>query len=121
MDKSWLIRNVCEGCCSFYKPGKDEELACMGLLVLGNLTLPWDEIDMNVQEKVVHSETMDNLYGILCVQCPFFDDGCDFAAERRGEPREPVRRDATPCGGFLFLGACIDRGSIDIQALNQVI
>ena len=121
MDKTWLIRTVCAGYCAFYKPGKDEELACKGFLVLRDLKLPWDEIDMNGQVKVVHGETMDHLYGILCVQCPFFDDGCDFAAGRRGETRESVRMDATPCGGFLFLGTCIDRGSIDIQVLNQVI
>jgi hypothetical protein len=26
-----------------------------------------------------------------------------------------------PCGGFLFLGYSLDRGSIDIQAVHQAI
>jgi hypothetical protein len=121
MDKTWLIRNVCAGYCSFYKPGKDEELACKGFLVLGDLALRKDEIALNVQEKMIQDETRDRLYGILCVRCPFFEDGCDFAAGRRGETRETAQEDATPCGGFLFLGACLEQGSIDIQAINQVI
>ena len=121
MDKTWLIRNVCAGCCSFYKPGKDEELACKGFLVLGDLTLRWDEIAVNSQKKMIQGETRDNLYRILCVHCPFFDDGCDFAAGRRGETREAAQEDAAPCGGFLFLGACLEQGSIDIQTINQVI
>jgi len=121
MDKPWLIRNVCAGYCAFYKPGKDEELACKGFLVLRKLTLRWDETAAKGEKKVIRNQTRDNLFAMLCVQCPFFDDGCDFAAGRREETRETAKEDATPCGGFLFLGACIDRGSIDIQALNQVI
>jgi len=121
MDKTWLIRNVCAGYCAFYKPGKDEELACKGFLVLENLSLRWNEIASKGRKKMSHDETMDNLFSVLCVQCPFFDDGCDFAAGRRGRAMEAVRTDAVPCGGFLFLGACIEQGSIDIQAINQVI
>ena len=121
MDKTWLIRNVCAGYCSFYKPGKDEELACKGFLVLGDLALRNAEIVVNGEKKLIQDETRVRLYGILCVRCPFFKDGCDFAAERRGETRETAQEDAVPCGGFLFLGACLEQGSIDIQAVNQVI
>ncbi len=121
MDKAWLIRNVCAGFCCFYKPEKDEELACKGFLVLEDLTLRQDAIAANDREKLLRDDTMNDLYGMLCKTCPFFVDGCDFAAERRGEGTKSARQVSMPCGGILFLGVCLERGSIDIKALNGVI
>jgi len=121
MDKTWLINDVCAGYCTFYNPGKNEELACKGFIVLQVLSAKHGEIPENSGIKIVSRATEDNLFLVLCVSCPFFDDGCDFAAWRRGEVLELTREGVNPCGGFLFLGSCLDQGTIDIQAINQVI
>ena len=121
MDRKQLVSTVCAGYCSFFKPGKDEALACKGFLVLQKLSTAWGEVSECHEKKLMRRETEEYLCTVLCPNCPFSLDGCDFAAWKKGEIPHMNREGVTPCGGFLYLGSCLDQGAIDIQALNGVI
>lgn len=120
MDRRQLAETVCARYCAFFKPGKDETEACRGLLVIGELSGAWQNLASCEGNGIKRRETEEYLCAVLCAHCAFSPDGCDFAAWKRGE-LAPDREGAIPCGGFLFLGSCLEQGTLDIQALNGVI
>jgi hypothetical protein len=121
MESGRLVATVCAGYCAFFKPGKDEALACKGFLVLQELSRAEKGLPGFPEKRELRGETREHLFHLLCPHCPFSSEGCDFAAWNRGEMPDADREGVTPCGGFLFLANCIDQGTIDIQALNGVI
>ncbi len=121
MEKEELVKVLCAPYCAFYKPGKDEELACNGFSVLLKLAASGFEIQARPEKRDLQEQTQEKLFGSLCHGCAFFDEDCDYASWRRGEQAARIRKEINPCGGFLFLGLCIEQGSMDIQAINRVI
>lgn len=121
MEKEELVQQLCAGYCSFYKPGKDEELACKGFTILEKLLDEPKEVPVRPVKTVMSLKTEDDLFRIICRNCPFFGDDCDFAAWKRGEGGNVAREAVSPCGGFLCLGLCVDHGTVDIEDINRVI
>jgi len=121
MEKEALVKLLCAPYCSFYKPGKDEELACNGFSVLMKLAATGLEVTAPPEKGALQEQTEDELFGSVCLSCSFAREDCDFASWRRGEQKGRLRKEMNPCGGFLFLGLCIDQGALDIQAINRVI
>jgi hypothetical protein len=111
MDKDTLIENVCRNYCRYYKPSKDEELACMGFLIIQRLLRNGAEIIFEESQAVLAPYTEETLVGNVCVTCPFFPDGCDFSLKREG---------SFPCGGFLVLGRLMEAGSISIDDIRNM-
>ena len=120
MEKEALVKLLCSGYCSFYKPGKKEELACKGFFVLQKLLDERKEVPVRTEKIVLGIKTESALFRLLCEGCPFFGQDCDFAAWKRGEGGNTRREAVNPCGGFLCLGHCIDHGTVDIQDINRV-
>ena len=121
MKKEDLLELLCTKYCSFYSPGKDEELACKGFLILAKLLKEPKEVPAKTGKIVLSMKTEDSLFRVICTRCPFFEQDCDFAAWKRGESGNVAREAVNPCGGFLCLGHCIDHGTVDIQDVNRVI
>ena len=121
MEKEELVKLLCSGYCTFYKPGKDEELACMGFTILEKLLDELKEVPARTEKTVLSLKTEEGLFRMICMRCPFFGQDCDFAAWKRGEGGNVAREAVNPCGGFLCLGHCIAHGTVDIQDLNRVI
>jgi len=121
MEREELVRVLCAPYCSFYKPGKDEELACNGFSVLLKLSASGYESPVRPEKGDLQEKTEEDLFGAICRRCPFFDEDCDYASWRRGEQTARLRKEINPCGGFLFLGLCMEQGAMDIQAVNRVI
>jgi hypothetical protein len=97
---------ACTHFCSYYKPEKADDLACRGFMIIERLmrggrrfSLPEDgaEPDRGVSEM---------LSARVCAECPFREDGCDFAAAQEG---------ARPCGGFILLGLLVGSGELDVD------
>ena len=120
MEKEALVQLLCSGHCSFYKPGKDEELACKGFLILEKLLYERKEFPALTQKIVLSMKAEDDLFRLLCRGCSFFEQDCDFAAWKRGEGGAAARETVNPCGGFFCLGHCIDQGQVDIDDINRV-
>jgi len=121
MDKEEFQKLLCAQYCSFYKPGKDEELACRGFTLLDALMEQGIKLPAKPDKIVLGANAEDALFTAICRCCPFFGEDCDFAAWKREESREAARESVNPCGGFLCLGHCIVLGTVDIEDINRVI
>jgi hypothetical protein len=84
---------ICKGFCTFYKEGR-EGLTCGAYDFLGrNLTA--SEVRSNVQHVKPRADLSRDkeLRKLVCEQCDFLVDGCDF--------REGLG--AHPCGGYAIV------------------
>ncbi|KAF0144302.1 MAG: hypothetical protein FD156_1987 [Nitrospirae bacterium] len=109
--RSNIVKNLCKKHCKYYKPSKDNELACKGFTVIEKLIKNGRKISFNKSEKKVSASTGKKLIGNMCVACSFYEDGCDFAAEKKGAP---------PCGGFILLGHLLDGKIITIDDIVNI-
>lgn len=100
-----LSEMVCLRRCSYYKPGKNEELACRGYLVLERLAVQGIPISPQKAEQPRDSTGEELLIHTLCMSCSFHEQDCDFM-ENRALP---------PCGGFLLLSQLLAAGEISIK------
>lgn len=84
---------VCEGFCKFYKEGK-EELTCGTYNFLAEKFTP-EALEAKIQaiKKKTDFSHDEEIKKIICEQCEFFVDGCDF--------REGL--DSPPCGGYAVV------------------
>ena len=117
MNNRDLIENICGTFCSYYKPEKDEALACKGFIVVEQLmqkmtTIPFERPDLSDQCRQLRSETADRLALALCPTCSFSAEDCDFAGRQKG---------ARPCGGFLLLMQLIQTRIIDIDDIRHLL
>lgn len=119
-----LKNALCMRYCRYYKPGKAEDLACMGYTVADRLAE--EGIDLCLSDGRQPSvamqgrEVRDVLVQSICRSCPFSPLDCDFMALRRGEP-VGAPEEAVPCGGFLFLGDLLAIGHILDEDVKRVI
>jgi len=130
MKSEALSTELCKAYCQYYKTSKEEDLACMGFIIVERLIerglLPpslacpapsaeTDEIWMPGYETTVI------LISQICTVCPFSENDCDFIDVHRRGASHTQQVSAMPCGGFLFLGRSIESKVIDIKYINQVI
>jgi hypothetical protein len=107
-----LINKLCLKFCPYYKPSKDEELACMAYIVLERLMEKGDKIPFEKPGKAVATSTVETLAENLCVVCPFHENDCDFAERKEN---------ALPCGGFTLLGHLIEEKIILIDDIMNAV
>ncbi len=98
---------LCSRFCVYYKPGKEEGLACQGFLVVERLITGGKEITFERSGKELGTGTADILEGVLCRRCPFFAGDCDFAADKG----------ASPCGGYLLIGQLLELRAVSVDDL----
>ena len=111
-----LQQAVCLPYCTYYKPGRNEELACQGFVVVQHL-IDIGDISAGISlEKPVHpvpppdgSESV--LREHMCVACPFYEEDCDFILSGGS---------ARPCGGFALLLHLLGTGSITIDYVTKL-
>jgi len=104
-----LRKKICLNHCPYYKPSKDENMACLGFsvisrLITDNTKISFESVPDKPDESIARILTLD-----MCVSCPFFENACDFIA---GD------NDALPCGGFILLADLIKK---EIFTINDVI
>lgn len=108
--RSSIVKNLCKKHCKYYKPSKDNELACKGFTVIEKLIKNGKEISFNKAEKKLNASTEKKLIEGMCMICSFYEDGCDFAEQKRN---------ALPCGGFILLGYLVESGVISIDDIKN--
>ena len=101
-----LEERLCKRFCFYYKPTKDETLACRGFLEVRRLAGKGGQFFFGDRRPSVSRETAKALKKKMCTECQFFKEDCDFILE--GDK-------AYPCGGFLLLGQLVDDGAISID------
>jgi hypothetical protein len=105
-----LEGRLCRRFCAYYKPSKDETLACRGFLEVRRLAGEGGRFSFRDRRRSISRETADALRGKLCTACPFFKEDCDFILKSGKAP---------PCGGFLLLGQLVDEGAIAIDEVGE--
>lgn len=94
---------ICGGFCSFYKPGKNEDLKCGTYAFLAR-NLSTGEIRhaaLKSSPRPDYSRDRE-IRALICDRCEFLVAGCDF---REGFP-------SSPCGGYAIVEGLLKRGRI---------
>jgi len=106
-----LRSELCSRFCPYYKPGKKEDLACKGFLVIEGLIRRGRKIPLFVTEKKSNPAIQESLIHNLCAVCSFSEDGCDFVQQKER---------LSPCGGFILLAYLLGADIITIDNIRDV-
>ena len=104
-----FLKKLCQEFCPYYKPSKNNELACMGSIVVERLLNKNGNIPFDKPEKL-DIVTEKKLAQTLCPPCPFYENDCDF-----------VQSGLAPCGGFILLGNLLGKKTISIDDIRNII
>jgi len=107
-DNPPLDQILCLKFCSYYKPGKNEELACKGYLVVERLLGEGKSLVLESNSGSASPVLTDRLVNVLCLACDFHEQDCDFMQNRA----------ARPCGGFVLLEQLLGSGVITIEDIG---
>ncbi len=101
---------LCANFCAYYKPGKNEELACEGLVVVRRLVEKGKKIPPAKRGAALANPlSADTLRNSVCMVCSFHESDCDFIL---------TGGKAFPCGGFVVLSRLLDAGEITIEEIK---
>jgi hypothetical protein len=106
-----LAEKLCANFCRYYKPSKNEELACIGFLIIERMLKEGIEIPFDKRDRIPRPATEGRLVQNVCVPCPFYESDCDFVKERGG---------SLPCGGFVLLGHLLEEGIITVDNIKDM-
>ena len=104
-----LHKTLCFPFCVYYKPGKNERLACRGYKVVERL-LRKGKIPPLASDagRDFDRRRAESIVKTMCKACDFQKDGCDFMLDRN----------APPCGGFVLLARLIETGVIVVEDIR---
>lgn len=125
MGEQKTVEDICRVYCSFYRPDKDEALACRGITAAERLLKSESGLPVSVDPAdrpagpMSHSNAL-RLSDMLCPTCDFQLDGCDFIEWVRGH-RNEWPSPSPPCGGFEFLCHMLEKGRIDFDTIKKVL
>ena len=103
-----LDKMLCLTFCSYYKPGKNEELACRGYDVVKRLLQEGRKITFDRPDKAIPSAIIKMIVQQMCLTCDFHEHDCDFIQNRK----------APPCGGFVLLAQLLGSGEIALDDIK---
>ncbi len=117
MNKDKAINIICKSFCKFYKPERDEALACRGFDLVLNL----------VGEKKINEARISEITDFtlsdypfdeflkerLCKKCDFVIDGCGFRDDSYHGKKK------VPCGGYILLTMLLSKGIIRIEDITN--
>lgn len=106
-----LRERLCLRFCPYYKPSKNEELACKGFLVVEELIKEGKEIPFIESGKCLETDTEMILRKNLCIPCPFYESDCDYAQHEEG---------SSPCGGFSLLGKLLETQILTVDNIEDI-
>ena len=106
-----LRERLCLRFCPYYKPSKNEELACKGFLVVEELIKEGKEIPFMKSNKLLDADTEKILRENLCISCPFYESDCDYVQGAEG---------ACPCGGFSLLGKLFETQVLTVDNIKDM-
>lgn len=112
MKRGYLKKNLCQKICSYYKPSKNEDLACMGFLVIEKMLKKGKDVPFQKADKKLKEQTEEKLIRHMCPTCPFYENDCDFVKQQKGAP---------PCGGLILLGHLLEKNIISVDDIGNII
>jgi hypothetical protein len=103
-----LNKMLCLHFCAYYKPGRNEQLACRGYEVVDRLMQAGKIPPLDNAGSDFDRIRAESMVKVMCSACGFQKDGCDFMLDRS----------APPCGGFVLLAQLIETGAIVIEDVS---
>lgn len=103
-----LKQTLCLNYCVYFKPGKDEGLACRGYVVVEKLMRSGKVIAFERSGKKPDVATNESLVQKMCMICDFHEHDCDFMQDRR----------SPPCGGFVLLLKLLSSETITLEDIG---
>ena len=103
-----IVKQLCFPSCSYYKPGKNEELLCRGAVVIDRLLHAGRPILPLGTGTEPDLETIEKIIEKMCSACDFHERDCDFMENRMSRP----------CGGFIVLSRLIMSGQVQIDEIT---
>jgi hypothetical protein len=103
-------QTLCLKFCPYFKPGKNEELACRSVLVVEQLVRSGKAgvfDDLNVELDLSTAETIIQK---ICMYCDFFEKDCDFMQDRA----------APPCGGMVLLTQLLKTNRVTVEDIVTI-
>jgi len=107
-ERPLLEQTLCLKFCAYYKPGKDEALACRGFLVVAQLQQQGMAIPFDRYGQDPDRGRGEALIRGLCMACAFHEQDCDFMQDRS----------ARPCGGYVLLSQLLADGRIMLEDIK---
>jgi len=105
MDANPLEIKLCLKFCPYYKPGKNEELACKGYTVVERLIQSGRRIDFEKYGLEFDNTDQEAVRQRMCMACAFHEQDCDFMLDRT----------APPCGGFALVMQLLGSGVMTVE------
>ncbi len=102
-----LGQTVCLKYCSYYKPGKNEELACRCSLVVEQIMHSGKPRVPGTFKKEHDHSAAETIIQKICRECDFYERDCDFM-------QDPA---APPCGGMVVLTQLLRLKKISVDDL----
>jgi hypothetical protein len=108
MDTDSLEIKLCLKFCPYYKPGKNEELACKGFTVVEQLIQKGGRIVFEKYGLEFDKNVLEILRQRMCLACAFHEQDCDFMLDQT----------ARPCGGFVLISQLLGSGVIALEEIR---
>ncbi len=101
---------LCRALCAYYKPGRNEELACQGYLVVQELVRRGRKLRQERPAPLLSpgAAVRKGLEERVCGRCSFRVQDCDYSATGGA---------AAACGGFLLLAHLLAAGELVLEDL----
>jgi len=103
---------LCANLCSYFKPGKNEELACHGYIVVQRLLDSGMRISLARPVRTVcpADTPRKRLEELVCGRCSFREHDCDYVVTGGAAPS---------CGGLLLLLHLVGTGEISLDEIER--
>jgi hypothetical protein len=111
MEEVNLKKELCLRFCSYYKPSKDNKIACKGYTVLKKLLQKGNRIPFKKPEGKINASTEKLLRENMCIGCPFYKEDCDFIQQEE---------ESLPCGGFILLAHLLEEDFVTIDNIRDI-
>ncbi|MCJ7774666.1 MAG: hypothetical protein MUP22_16195 [Desulfobacterales bacterium] len=117
MNKKTFKDYVCKPYCIFFKDGEKEEMACHGAVIAQRLVKNNKINPLYFGAEPFKKDTRFNvdedLLSMVCGNCPFEAQDCDF---RSSSPPEG----SVPCGGYILLFLLKSKGLLTAIDVGEV-
>ena len=111
MGKANLQKIICARFCNYYKPDKNEKLACQGFLITAELFRRNKKLNFPETSRKPAPDIQEELIRHVCNICPFHEHDCDFYELREG---------VSPCGGLIFLGILLAEHLVTVDNIKDI-
>lgn len=102
---------LCVNFCQYYKPGRNEDLACQGFVVVHGLIRKGRKLSQERPGIAAKPDahTLEGLKDRVCSVCAFREADCDFILSGGT---------SAPCGGFALLSHLLGCRELNLEEIE---